>query len=72
MDISMPGENGIQTTVEITGRYPDIAVMGLSVKAGEENRLPMRKAGATRLLSKELAVDQLYGAIHEALKGRAS
>ena len=42
-------------------------VIGLSVQAGHEPHLAMLKAGATRLLTKEAAVDQLHHAILHAL-----
>ena len=71
MDINMPTMNGIDATAEITSRYPYITVIGLSVQAGGENEEAMRKAGATILLTKEAAVDELYQAILQALKGKA-
>jgi CheY-like chemotaxis protein len=67
MDINMPTMNGIEATAAITARYPDIRVIGLSVNAGEENRAAMQQAGATLLLTKEVAVDQLYVAIQQAV-----
>ncbi len=67
MDISMPRMNGIQATGLITSRHPGMQVIGLSVNAGEENQTAMLRAGAYRLLTKEAAVEQLYGAIKEAV-----
>jgi len=67
MDISMPRMNGIQATGVITSRHPAIQVIGLSVNADEENQVAMLGAGAYRLLTKEAAVEQLYGAIKEAV-----
>ena len=72
MDINMPKMNGIDATAEITSRYPDIAVIGLSVQAGGANVEAMRQAGAAMLLTKEAAVDELYQAIREALKEKRS
>ena len=65
MDINMPKMNGIEATARLRARYPHIAVIGLSVNVGEENKRAMKKAGATSLITKEAAVDQLYIAIHE-------
>lgn len=67
MDISMPGMNGIQATGLITSRHPGMQVIGLSVNADEENQVALLRAGAYRLLTKEAAVEQLYGAIKEAV-----
>ena len=67
MDINMPETNGIDATVEIKARHPDVAVIGLSVQNTGEAREAMLQAGATTLLSKESAVDELYAAIRQAL-----
>ena len=65
MDINMPKMNGIEATAHLKARYPDLTIIGLSVNAGEENQQAMKKAGATSLITKEAAVDQLYAAIQE-------
>jgi len=65
MDINMPKMNGIEATTRLKARYPDLAIIGLSVNAGEENQKAMKKAGATSLITKEAAVEQLYAAIQE-------
>jgi PAS domain S-box-containing protein len=70
MDINMPKMNGIEATAEIKTRYPDITVIGLSVNAGGENQEAMLHAGASLLLTKEAAVEQLYGAIQERMQER--
>ena len=69
MDINMPRMNGIEATAQITSRYPHIIVIGLSVNAGEANEKAMKEAGAAMLLTKEAAVDELYEAIHTAVRG---
>lgn len=68
MDINMPTMNGIEATAQITRRWPQIRVIGLSVNASDENADAMREAGAIRLLTKEAAVEELHGAIQQALK----
>ncbi|HEU5407580.1 MAG TPA: PAS domain-containing protein, partial [Nitrospira sp.] len=68
MDINMPKMNGVEATREITARSPNIVVIGLSVNAAGENQDAMRRAGAVRLITKEAAVEELYGAIQEAIK----
>jgi PAS domain S-box-containing protein len=67
MDINMPKMSGVEATARIKTRHPEIVVIGLSVQAGHESHLAMLKAGATRLLTKEAAVDQLHHAILQAL-----
>ncbi len=67
MDINMPRLNGIDATAYIKARYPDICIIGISVNAGEDNQEAMRRAGATLLITKEAAVDELYHAIRAAL-----
>ena len=64
MDINMPKMNGIDATAQIKTRHPDTVVIGLSVNADGENKEAMVKAGATLLLSKEAAIDQLHQTIH--------
>ena len=70
MDINMPKMDGIEATTRIKGRYPDISIIGLSVNAGAENQRAMLQAGAVMLLTKEDAVEQLYRAIQEVIKGK--
>jgi len=38
------------------------------VNAGEANEKAMKEAGAAMLLTKEAAVDELYEAIHKAVR----
>ena len=71
MDINMPKMNGIDATAKIKARHPTCMVIGLSVNADEHNREAMRQAGADLLLTKEVAVDELYQAIQNVL-GQAS
>lgn len=72
MDINMPGMNGIEATHLIKTRYPNIAVIGLSVNAAGENQSSMKQAGASLLLPKESAVEQLYLAIQDILRTSSS
>lgn len=67
MDLNMPKMNGIEATAIIKSRYPEIVILGLSVNASADNLAAMMKAGASALLTKEAAVDDLYDTIHEAI-----
>jgi PAS domain S-box-containing protein len=71
MDINMPKMDGIQATEQIMIRYPETIVIGLSVNAATENEEAMKRAGAVGLMTKEAAVEQLYGAIQEAVRSVA-
>ncbi len=71
MDINMPLMNGIEATAKIKMRHPEIVVIGLSVNTSRDNQDAMKTAGASILLTKESAVDQLYGAIQQAVNGIA-
>ncbi|HEY6085731.1 MAG TPA: response regulator [Nitrospira sp.] len=68
MDINMPKMNGIEATVKIKARHPHVVVIGLSVQANSTTRDAMTHAGASLLLTKEAAVDELYEAIRNATK----
>ena len=68
MDINMPKMNGIEATAAIKARFHDMIVIGLSVHAGGANEKAMIQAGASMLLTKEAAVDELYQAIEQALR----
>lgn len=72
MDINMPKMNGIAATAQIKSRYPAIVVIGLSVNAGGANEVAMRNAGATLLLTKEAAVEELYRTILETMNAGTS
>jgi CheY-like chemotaxis protein/anti-sigma regulatory factor (Ser/Thr protein kinase) len=72
MDINMPKLNGIEATARLKNSYPDLIVIGLSVNAEEENQEAMKRAGASRLITKEAAVEQLYAAIKEISADSAS
>jgi DNA-binding NarL/FixJ family response regulator len=69
MDINMPRKDGIDATAVITSRFPDTAVIGLSVNAVGPNAEAMQKAGACMVLTKEAAVEHLYDAIQKAING---
>lgn len=68
MDIHMPRKNGIEATAAIKRSFPHQVIVGLSVNADRGNREAMIQAGAATLLTKEAPVEELYHAIHHALK----
>ena len=68
MDINMPKLNGIEATARIKQLYPNVAIVGLSVEADEMYRRAMTTAGAKCLISKSMAVEQLYNAIRDSIQ----
>lgn len=72
MDINMPKLNGIDATMRIKTSYPHVVIVGLSVSASDAHRKAMTAAGATALISKNMAVEQLYVEIQAAINGRSS
>jgi DNA-binding NarL/FixJ family response regulator len=71
MDINMPKLNGIDATMKIKMSYPHVVIVGLSVSASDVHRQAMTAAGATTLISKYMAVEQLYVEIQAAIHGRS-
>jgi len=69
MDINMPKLNGIDATIRIKTSYPHTVIVGLSVSASDAHRRAMTAAGATTLISKYMAVEQLYVEIQAAVNG---
>ena len=72
MDINMPKLNGIDATIRIKTSYPHVVIVGLSVSASDAHRRAMTAAGATTLISKYMAVEQLYVEIQAAINGRST
>lgn len=68
MDINMPKMNGIEATKEIKFRHPETIIIALSVNATDNDQEATKQAGAIQLITKEVAVEQLYDAIQEAMK----
>lgn len=72
MDINMPRMNGIEATAAIKARHSAVVVIGLSVQADALSRSEMLRAGASALMTKEAAVEELYQTIQKALTERTS
>ncbi|HEU4683308.1 MAG TPA: response regulator transcription factor [Nitrospira sp.] len=72
MDITLPRMDGVAATRVIKAKYPDTAVIGLSLTAKGYNAEALRRAGAYEVLSKELACAELYSAIQQAAGSRQS
>ncbi len=64
MDINMPRKNGIETTLEVTAKYPDLKVIALTMEDNESTIISMLKAGAKGYLLKDMSPDILFDAIN--------
>ena len=69
MDVIMPKMDGIAATRLIKTQYPQIAVVGLTRELKDYTSYSMKKAGASEVVDKKNAVDELYGAIQKAVAG---
>jgi len=70
MDISMPDLSGIEATRLVKQRYPEIAVVILSMHVSTEHVFQALSAGAIGYVLKESAGDDLVAAVRAAAGGR--
>jgi PAS domain S-box-containing protein len=68
MDINLPELNGIDATRRIKKEAPNTVVIGLSVQYSSQTEAALMEAGASALLSKEQATEDLYRTIIRFLK----
>ena len=70
LDISMPGQNGLQTLKLIKKHDKNIRVLMLSMHSEEQYALRSIKAGASGYMTKDAASNQLVLAIRKINEGR--
>jgi len=70
LDISMPGQNGLQTLKEIKKYDKDLPVLMLSMHAEQQYAMRAIKAGASGYMTKDTASSQLVKAIRKINDGR--
>jgi len=70
LDISMPGQRGIEAAKEIRDRYPEVHVLFLTMHKSSEFLSMALEAGAKGYLLKEDTGHQLLQAIQEIRNGR--
>ena len=68
----MPGMNGIEATLRVKSKYPQIKILVLTVIDDDENIFKVIKAGADGYLLKEITPNELYRAIQETLRRGAA
>ena len=69
LDISMPGESGLELIKTLKKEFPRLRVLVLSAHPEEQYALRALKAGASGYLTKEAATAELIGAIHKISSG---
>jgi two-component system, NarL family, response regulator NreC len=71
MDVAMPGLNGIEATAQITRKFPEVAIVMLSMHSDESYVLRCLRAGARGYVLKEAAESELIEAIRAVRSGKA-
>lgn len=69
LDISLPGESGLEGLKQIKGLYPQLPVLILSIHPSDQYAIRAIKAGASGYLNKECAPEQLVNAVHKVAAG---
>jgi len=69
MDIGLPDMSGIEATQLIKARWPDLAVVALTIHEDEEYFFNMLQAGASGYIPKRAAPEELLTAIRAAAAG---
>ncbi|MBB3124574.1 MULTISPECIES: response regulator transcription factor [Mesoflavibacter] len=72
MDIEMPVLNGIETTLAVKQKYPQIKIIMLTVFDNDENIFNAIKAGADGYLLKDVNPHELFNGIVDTLNGGAA
>ena len=72
MDIEMPVMNGIEATLVVKQKYPQIKIIMLTVFDNDENIFNAIKAGADGYLLKDVNPHALFNGIVETLNGGAA
>jgi two-component system response regulator NreC len=69
MDITLPDMSGIKVTERIKSKYPDVAVVALTIHDDEQYFFKMLQAGASGYVPKRAAPEDLISAIRAAYAG---
>ncbi len=70
VDMMMPGLRGTDVTYDVKARFPEIAVVVLSMHDNESFVVEALRAGASAYLLKRSTGDELVHAIQEVMSGR--
>ncbi len=69
LDITMPGQNGLEVLKQLKARHPKLPVLMLSMHSGYHYVMGSLKSGASGYLNKETAPEELITAIRKAIDG---
>jgi DNA-binding NarL/FixJ family response regulator len=69
MDINMGGINGIETTIRLLEKYPDLHVLGLTMYEDSNHIISMMQAGAMGYILKDSALEEIIEAIRTIHSG---
>ena len=69
MDIGLPDMSGIEATRQIKQKYPQVAIVALTIHEDEEYFFKMLEAGASGYVPKRAAPEELLTAIRAAARG---
>jgi DNA-binding NarL/FixJ family response regulator len=69
LDLMMPGLNGLEVLARVSGRFPSVRVVILSVEAGKQFVLQALRSGAAGYLLKSCAPAELELAVRAAARG---
>ena len=70
LDISMPGMGGIEFARQIKERYPDVAILAVTIHDSQAYLLEMLEVGAEGYLPKHAAANDLLEAIRSVHAGK--
>jgi two-component system response regulator NreC len=71
MDVAMPGLNGIEAARQISAKFPQTAIVFLSMHSDEGYVLKALKSGARAYLLKDSAENDLINAVKAVREGKA-
>ena len=72
MDITMPGCDGVEATQAITGEFPGMVVVMLTVREEDDMLFRAIKSGAQGYLLKSIHTDELLALLRGVLAGEAA
>ena len=68
-DLYMPGQEGLETIIELRRRFPEVAIMAVSGRAIAATMLSVaQKLGAVEVLQKPFVTGELLAAVGKALR----
>ncbi|TDX01968.1 response regulator [Dinghuibacter silviterrae] len=69
-DLSMPGRSGLDALHQLKQELPKLPILVLSIHPEEQYAIRVLRAGAAGYLSKDMASEELVGAVQRVLLGK--